>query len=126
MNPDDAKNIETLRRSIRESDVVSVIRDYLVLHGALVIRVNSGAVKDDGRYVAFNRWHAPGHRDEQAGVADLLVLWDGHAFAIECKRPVGGRQSDAQRAFQAAWERAGGWYILARDLDQVIAELGDL
>ena len=124
VNPRDADNLAILRRSIRETDVVSAIRDLLLMHGAVVLRQNSGAaVGDDGRYIPFVRWWAPGHRDEQAGAPDLIVLLRGSVFAIEVKRP-GGRQSPMQRVFQAAWEAAGGWYVLADSVDAVQQELG--
>ena len=126
MNPRDAENLDTLRRAIPESDVQAGIRDYLVMRGAVVIRLNSGIMPtpDGGRQFAANTWHAPGHARETRGGADLLVLYRGAAFAIEVKR-AGGRQSPDQRTFQAAWERAGGWYILASSLDDVIRELGE-
>lgn len=123
MNERDERNLATLRRSIPESSVQSAIRDLLVMHGAVVIRINSGAKQDGERYTPFNRWTAPGHRDEQAGVPDLLVMFRGQALAIEVKRP-GGRLSFAQAAFQRAWECAGGWYILADSVEAVQQELG--
>ena len=126
MNERDADNLATLRRSIPESDVQAAIRDYLVMRGAVVVRLNSGVMPtpDGARQFAANTWHAPGHARETRGGADLLVLYRGAAFAIEVKR-AGGRQSPDQRTFQAAWERAGGWYILASSLDDVIRELGE-
>ena len=126
MNPRDAENLDTLRRAIPESDVQAGIRDYLVMRGAVVIRLNSGVMQtpDGARQFAANTWHAPGHARETRGGADLLVVFRGTAFAIEVKR-VGGRQSAEQRAFQAAWEQAGGWYILASSLDDVMREIGE-
>lgn len=124
MNPRDAENLDTLRRSIRETDVSAAIRDYLVLHGAVVIRINSGAAQDGDRRVAFNRWWGPGVNGETAGVADLLVLYRGQVFAVECKRPVGGRVSPAQVTFRQAWEAAGGWYVIATSIEDIQEELG--
>lgn len=42
----------------------------------------------------------------------------GQAFGIEVKAAK-GRQREAQALWQAAWERRGGIYILARSLDDV-------
>lgn len=42
----------------------------------------------------------------------------GRALGVEVKTP-GGRQSPEQRAFAAAWQRRGGVYILAREVDDV-------
>ena len=126
MNQRDADNIDTLRRAIPESSVQAAIRDYLVMRGAVVIRLNSGVMPtpDGDRRFAANTWHAPGHTRETRGGADLLVVFRGTAFAIEVKR-AGGRQSPDQRTFQVAWERAGGWYILASSVDDVIREIGE-
>lgn len=126
MNERDADGLETLRRSIPESNVQAAIRDYLVMRGAVVIRLNSGAMPtpDGERRFAANVWYAPGHAREQAGAPDLLVMYRGSAFAVEVKR-AGGRQSPAQREFQAAWEQAGGWYMLASSLDDIVRELGE-
>lgn len=53
------------------------------------------------------------------GTPDLLgVMAPGRAFAIEVKAPR-GTQRAVQIAWQNAWERRGGIYILARSLDDV-------
>lgn len=126
MNPRDADNLDVLRRAIPESSVMATIRDWFVLHGAVVVRLNSGVMPtpDGERRFVANSWYAPGHRQEQAGAPDLLIMYRGTAFAIEVKRP-GGRQSPAQREFQTAWEQAGGWYMVASSLDDIIREVGE-
>lgn len=126
MRPEDELNLEIIRRAIPESSVQAAIRDYLVMRGAVVIRLNSGVMPtpDGARQFAANSWHAPGHARETRGGADIIAMYRGAAFAIEVKRP-GGRQSPEQRAFQDAWEQAGGWYILASSLDDVMREVGE-
>ena len=126
MRPEDELNLEIIRRAIPESSVQAAIRDYLVMRGACVIRLNSGVMPtpDGARQFAANTWHAPGHQRETAGAPDLLVMFRGTSFAVEVKRP-GGRQSAEQREFQTAWETAGGWYILASSLDDLIREVGE-
>lgn len=53
------------------------------------------------------------------GTPDLLgVLLPGKAFGIEVKTAK-GQQRDAQKKWQAAWERRGGIYVLARSLEDV-------
>jgi hypothetical protein len=56
----------------------------------------------------------------QAGQADImgLIAPSGRFLAVECKTAT-GRQSDAQRNWQAMVERFGGLYILARSIDDV-------
>jgi hypothetical protein len=53
------------------------------------------------------------------GTPDLLgVISPGRAFGIEVKTEK-GKQRTAQVAWQNAWEKRGGIYILARSLDDV-------
>jgi len=53
------------------------------------------------------------------GTPDLLgVISPGRAFAIEVKTEK-GRQGTAQVAWQNAWEKRGGIYILARSVEDV-------
>lgn len=57
------------------------------------------------------------------GTPDLLgVMSPGRAFAIEVKAPK-GKQREAQAAWQRAWEKRGGIYILARSLADVYTGL---
>jgi len=49
---------------------------------------------------------------------DVPPIGIGQAFGIEVKSQK-GRQREAQRAFQVAWEKRGGIYILARSLEDV-------
>lgn len=53
------------------------------------------------------------------GTPDLLgVIHPGRAFAIEVKTDK-GKQRTAQAAWQRAWEKRGGIYILARSVEDV-------
>lgn len=53
------------------------------------------------------------------GTPDLLgVISPGRAFGIEVKTEK-GKQRTAQVAWQNAWEKRGGIYILARSLEDV-------
>ena len=53
------------------------------------------------------------------GTPDLLgVISPGRAFAIEVKTSK-GKQGIAQVAWQNAWEKRGGIYILARSVEDV-------
>ncbi len=54
------------------------------------------------------------------GVADILGCYRGAFYAIEVKAG-GDRQRDTQRRFQAAVERAGGIYVIARSVEEAIA-----
>lgn len=56
------------------------------------------------------------------GCADLVGCHRGRFVAIEVKTR-SGRQSEQQRRFQRAVERAGGLYVVARCTDDALAAL---
>ena len=71
---------------------------------------------------ARNAWTAKNLRDEGAlsGVADLILLIPKKGYAylcIEMKKP-GGKQSEAQKAFQKAVERFKGKYVICYSLEE--------
>lgn len=59
-----------------------------------------------------------------AGSPDLigLVRGSGKALAIECKSET-GKQRQEQVDFEVSWRKAGGIYVLARDVATVTASL---
>lgn len=59
------------------------------------------------------------------GSGDIMGCLRGRAVAIEVKT-LTGRASVAQRRFAAAWERAGGVYIIARSPEQALAALAEI
>lgn len=59
------------------------------------------------------------------GGADLIGIYRGRFVCIEVKTPI-GRQSDAQKLFQAGIERLGGAYCLARSVEDAVAFVGRL
>ena len=59
------------------------------------------------------------------GAPDIVCVVDGQYVGIEVKSP-SGRQNEAQKAFQKSLEEAGGRYILARSVDDVIYGLSDV
>lgn len=54
------------------------------------------------------------------GSGDVIGCIQGIPVAVEDKT-LTGRQGKAQERFQAAWERAGGLYVLARSAAEAIA-----
>ena len=83
------------------------------LPGAMVWRHNTGSGKLHGRqWIEFG---CPGS-------GDIIGCYRGRAIAIECKSPT-GRQSTPQKRFQAAWELAGGVYIVARSVEDAVEGL---
>ena len=68
-------------------------------------------------------WHgADDQTDHHRSYAEtdhfLLVFFPGRAFGIEVKTAK-GKQRDAQKKWQEAWEKRGGIYILARSVEDV-------
>ena len=80
--------------------------------GACVQRIN----------VIVARTHERTVRSATPGTADVLGACAGRPCAFEVKAGR-DRQSQKQRNFQAAWERAGGIYLIVRDVEQAMAEL---
>ncbi len=76
-----------------ERDVQKACRDWLTLWGAVVVRVNSGAMKIGDRYVKFN---------DQPGCSDTLVCLPGTGrfLALELKRPGRDRTAAARTPAQ--------------------------
>ena len=87
--------------------------DYLRLRGAFAWRNNTGVARLTGkggktRPVFYG----------SVGSPDVLAIMQGRFIGVECKSAK-GKQSDTQAAWQAECERAGGVYVLARDVDDV-------
>ncbi len=83
------------------------------LRGAYAWRNNTGAARIKGRTVRFGDY----------GSADVLASFCGRFVAVECKSST-GRQRPGQAGWQAKIEAAGGLYILARTVEQVLKALG--
>jgi protein involved in polysaccharide export with SLBB domain len=75
----------------------------------LFYRRNVGGMKIGDRFVKFG----------VKGQADVAGMVEGRAIEVECKRP-GEYQTKDQRNWQAAVERAGGLYIVARSVQDAI------
>lgn len=99
-----------------------ILYDILQAWGAhprlRIWRANTGVAQIEDRSVRFG---TPG----QADISGLL-LPHGQRLEIECKTST-GKQSPAQKSFQAMIEAFGGLYVLARriaDVDAALAQLG--
>ena len=98
---------------MKESGTQKAILDYLALRHIFHYRNNSGAFKrDDGHFYRFGATGSP----------DIVCVINGQYVGIEVKAPK-GKQSENQKAFQEELERAGGRYILAYSLDDVVNAL---
>lgn len=108
-------------KSPKESDVQRAILDWLRLHGAIAVRVNSGgfAGEHNGkkRFVRMN---------DTEGCADILACVGGVFVAIECKK-AGGRTNllrlAKQQAFLDSVRKAQGIGVMATSVDDVVEAL---
>lgn len=60
-----------------------------------------------------------------SGSPDIIVVYDGKYIGFEIK-DTKGKQSDTQKKFQEALEKAGGKYYLIRSIDEFIKIIRDI
>lgn len=110
-----------------ENSTTKACIDYLRLNGAYVWRNNSRTVMVPGKGGTLRPmfFGFPGSPDI------IGLLPGGRWIGVEVKPPLGpkggvkgGKQSPDQVAFQREVEQRGGLYVLARNLDDLIAALG--
>ncbi|MBA7548816.1 hypothetical protein ES705_41284 [subsurface metagenome] len=97
------KNI--FRLKITEANVKDQVKDYLSLKGYFHFPILQGLG-------AFK------------GVPDRIAIKDGRVLFLEIKKPVGWKQSDKQKEFQANIEKEKGEYYLVKSLEDIIKILG--
>jgi hypothetical protein len=103
---------------MKESDVQRAILDYLALRRIFHYRNNSGAFAIPASATHQRRFFRAG----VVGAPDIVCVIDGQYVGIEVKAPK-GRQSEHQKEFQRQLESAGGRYILAHSMDDVVAQI---
>jgi hypothetical protein len=95
---------------MKESEIQKQILDYLALKRIFHYRQNSGA---------FDNGKGGFYRFGVLGAPDIICVIKGQYVGIEVKAPK-GKQSDHQKGFQQALEAAGGRYVLAYSLEDVM------
>lgn len=102
-----------------EKEIQDSILQWLAIVKIFHYRQNTGAFrkdytrKSDGvKKTSFIRFGTP-------GASDIVCVVKGFYIAIEVKDHK-GKQDPDQVEFQKALERSGGYYILARSLEDVI------
>lgn len=95
---------------MREQELVRSILQWLSYKRIFAWRQNSGAFKTErGNF----------YRMGINGAPDIFILKDGIIYACECK--VGkNKQNENQIQFQKDFEKNGGKYFVARQLDDII------
>ena len=98
---------------MKERDIQRQILSWLKLHRILHWRNNSGAAassyKGKRYFVRFGALGSP----------DIFAVHNGKIYGIEVKG-AHGYLSDNQREFSGEFEKAGGVYIIARKLEDVM------
>jgi hypothetical protein len=95
----------------KESDVIRAVDQWLTLRHISHWRINSGALKSQrGQLVRFG---AKGMADFYAIGSSGISVW------IECKRPIGGILSVAQKEFLDCINRNGGVGIVVNSIDSL-------
>ncbi len=97
-----------VKAKITETDIRRQLVDYLKIKGWTVIPNIAGKlyVGDAGR--------------TYPGVSDLTAIKNGRHVWVEVKRPGTGKQSESQKQFQAEIEQAGGEYVIARCVEDLM------
>jgi hypothetical protein len=106
-------------RGVLESSVLNAVDEYLTLKRIPHYRINSGALETPrGQFIRFG----------SKGMSDIYAIGpDGISIWIECKRPKGGRLSEAQREFLDCINRHSGVGIVVHsveDLEEQLKEAG--
>lgn len=101
-----------------EGKIQKKILDHLIKKGVLCWRNNNAPTWDQKLNSGYGGYRT---NNVMAGVADILGIMpdgSGRFLAIEVKTPR-GQQSAQQLLFQKRVERAGGVYVLARQISDV-------
>lgn len=112
-----------------EAAIQKAIINLLVMHGWIVIRINSGGQKAEyttksgekrTRWFWFAKWFASGYDEEKSGVSDLIATSPaGQTVYIETKSP-GKKPTPKQSAFGEEILGRGGRWIVADSLDSAM------
>jgi hypothetical protein len=112
---------------VSENQVKNAIIEYLTYRGALVLRINSGAVApeaDNGkrRFLSFVKWFALGvsPAEQGRGVSDILAIHSGRAYFIETKAPGKRRNvSTGQARFMDEARARGAVCVVATCIEDI-------
>ena len=109
-------------RKIREAEVLRQVEDWLTVRHIWHMRCNNSAGKaQSGQFM--RSFSCNGHAVN--GVSDIYAVKDGMSIWIECKRPSGGRVSEAQKNFLDAMNRNGAVGIVVNSVESLEAQLAE-
>ena len=95
----------------KEKEIQQAIIQYLQLKRIFVKRLNVGGMinHSTGAYIL--------NPNTPRGIADLLVVDEGHTIFLEIKTRK-GKQSENQKIFEVEAKQAGADYFIVRSLDE--------
>ena len=104
----------------KETEVQSAICEYLTAKRLFFVRLNNIPASyldrnENFRFRKLGKYAVP-------GLADILVIKNGHPYFIEVKRPKGGVISPEQHEFMRVAIIAGATYFIAKSIDDVQAQ----
>ena len=107
-------------RTVREAEILRQVEEWLSMRHIWHMRCNNGAGKaQSGQFM--RSFTCNGYAVN--GVSDIFAVKDGTAIWIECKRPVGGKLSEAQRNFLDAMNRNGAVGIVVSSVESLETQL---
>jgi hypothetical protein len=107
--------IDSSPHGVRENSVLNAVMEYLSLKRIPHWRINNGATKTErGGFIRFG----------SKGMSDIYAIGPaGISVWIECKRPKGGRSSEAQKEFLDCINRNSGVGIVVNSVDSLENQL---
>lgn len=101
------------KRGVLEKSVVKAVEQWLTLNRIIHWHISLSALTRirDGQATFLP--------NPMKGWSDFACLHRSRFIALEIKRPVGGRQSDDQKIFEAKVLTGGGEYYLVTDVGQL-------
>lgn len=94
------KKDSTGRKNKKETEIMRGVRDYLQITGWFVVRIQQGL-------------------GSHKGIADLVAIKNGITVWIEVKTER-GRLSNHQELFADCVRKAGGKYVVVRNIDDAV------
>lgn len=98
---------------ISEKDIQSFVLDYLCRHG-FFWRNNTTGIYDPSK-ACFRK-----NKSQLNGVPDILGVYNGRFVAVECKSGSVKKLSEDQEEFRLNFEKQGGIFYMANDIDEFI------
>lgn len=105
------------KKKVSEKTLQKKIIDFLESVGAVVVKVNNGAVYNPYR----KSWIPP----RRKGISDIIACFNGYFIAIEVKG-TGSYPTKEQKEFIEQVKEKGGFGIVTRSLEDVQELIGTL